>query len=268
VDSLPTLPTHKLTTKHSQEEIKAIKTVFKQEYARYGWDGVYQTMQKRYGYKRSFLGMINFCHNKLGLYAPKKPVKPDRMIRVGRFPELERPGQKVQIDVKHVPSRCLRGLAREHRILMYQWTAIDECTRLRYIFAYTDFTPHNSANFLRRAISFFPFPIETVQTDNGFEFTYRYMPHIPKKNPFEAALERAGIRHKLIAPAMPWHNGKVERSHCTDQKWFYNWETFENIQELNVKLEKHLRWYNNRPLITLGELSPRQRLAAKIKNAV
>lgn len=61
--------------------------------------------------------------------------------------------------------------------------------------------------------------LECIQTDNGFEFTNRFSPS--KKNPqtlFEAAAAaKLQIRHKLIRPYTPRHNGKVERSHREDQ---------------------------------------------------
>ena len=61
-----------------------------------------------------------------------------------------------------------------------------------------------------------------------------------KKCPFDEALEAAGILHKLIPPRTPWHNGKVERSHRNDQRYFYDWEKFADVKELNDKLKMHL----------------------------
>ena len=85
--------------------------------------------------------------------------------------------------------------------------------------------------------------LKTIQTDNGTEFTYKY---------------------KLIPPRTPWHNGKVERSHRNDQRYFYDWETFRSVEELNKKLEKHLVWSNNKTMRTLGNKSPIQILAEKL----
>ncbi len=60
----------------------------------------------------------------------------------------------------------------------------------------------------------FPYAIECVQTDNGFEFTNE-MGNSKKKPPtlFEKTLEQLGIKHKKSRPFTPRHNGKVERSH-------------------------------------------------------
>ena len=42
-------------------------------------------------------------------------------------------------------------------------------------------------DFLHRLIAYFPFPIETIQTGNGTEFTYRYISYISEEVscPFE-----------------------------------------------------------------------------------
>lgn len=71
------------------------------------------------------------------------------------------------------------------------------------------------------------------------------------KSPFEIELSKLGINHKLIPPRTPWHNGKVERSHRNDQRYFYDRETFRNIEELNTKLKGHLEWSNNKTIIHL-----------------
>jgi transposase InsO family protein len=224
---------------------------------RYGWDGVYDELVRKRGYARSFEGMYRAA-TRMGLGWGKKRKPPRKHDR--RYPELTVPGEKVQIDVKEVPYNCLKGAAKRDEKRLYQWTAIDECTRLRCIFGYWEHTPENSIDFLKKLQAAFPFPIQTVQTDNGTEFTYRFISEV-KSCPFEKALERAGIVHKLIAPRTPWHNGKVERSHRNDQRYFYDWEHFGDVDELNKKLAAHLVWSNNKTMRTLGRKSPLERLA-------
>lgn len=48
------------------------------------------------------------------------------------------PGQRIQIDVKHVPSACIAGDARVMGDSYYQFTAIDEYSRFRYLAAFKD----------------------------------------------------------------------------------------------------------------------------------
>lgn len=176
---------------------------------------------------------------------------------------MSAPGEKVQIDVKEVPYTCLRGhLLRDGKHL-YQWTAIDECTRMRFVYGFEEHTPENSVKFLRMLVKVFPFKIQTVQTDNGTEFTYKYISET-EESPFDTELKTLGIAHKLIPPRTPWHNGKVERSHRNDQRYFYDWETFRSVEDLNRKMAEHLIWSNSKPMRTLGNKSPMEMLAEKM----
>lgn len=250
---------HSHPNRHTEREERQIKNSFKKCYARYGWDGVYSDL-KRKGYSRSFSGMV-YAAKRLRLTEEPKQKKKSRKSR--RYPELLIPGEKVQIDVKEVPFNCLRGKTLRDGKHLYQWTAIDECTRLRFVYAFEEHTPENTVKFLKMLLKAFPFKIQTIQTDNGTEFTYKYIGET-EKSPLDKVLNKLGIKHKLIPPRTPWHNGKVERSHRNDQRYFYDWETFRNVDELNQKLEKHLEWSNNKPMRTLGHKSPKQMLAEKL----
>lgn len=249
---------HSHPKRHTQKEEKQIKNSFKKCYARYGWDGVYDDLLRK-GYARSFSGMV-YAAKRLGLKEQKQPKKKSRAHR--RYPELLEPGEKVQIDVKEVPYNCLRGKALRDEKHLYQWTAIDECTRMRFVYGFEEHTPENSVRFLAMLIKAFPFKIKTIQTDNGTEFTYKFISD-DKICPFDKVLAKLGIKHKLIPPRTPWHNGKVERSHRNDQRYFYDWETFRSVEELNIKLAKHLIWSNNKSMRTLGRKSPIQLLSEK-----
>lgn len=90
----------------------------------------------------------------------------------------------------------------------------------------------------------FPFKIQTIQTDNGTEFTYKFISDTAE-SPLDRALSKIGIKHILIPPRTPWHNGNVERSHHNDQRYFYDWEIFVSVEELNEKFAKHFIWSNN-----------------------
>ena len=173
------------------------------------------------------------------------------------------PGEKVQIDVKEVPYACLRGALRRDGKHLYQWTAIDECTRMRFIYGFEEHTPENTVKFLKMLINVFPFPIKTIQTDNGTEFTYKFISDT-EKSPMDKFLEKLGIEHILIPPRTPWHNGKVERSHRSDQRYFYDWEKFTSVEEFNEKLKEHLLWSNNKTMRILGRKSPIQLLKEKL----
>lgn len=83
------------------------------------------------------------------------------------------PGQRVQVDVKVVPRRCIA----DPELRLFQYTAIDEFTRLRFLAAYPEQSTYSSADFLKKLAKWYArrgIRVECVQTDNGFEFTNRF----------------------------------------------------------------------------------------------
>ena len=101
-------------------------------------------------------------------------------------------------------------------------------------------------------------PIECVQTDNGMEFTKRFSTSGKETlTLFQRALKEHGIRHKLIRPFTPRHNGKVERSHRKDNERFYATHTFYSFQDFSQQLQVYNRRdYNQFPMRPLGWKSP------------
>ena len=119
--------------------------------------------------------------------------------------------------LKFVPESCIVGDAKAEGKKFYQYTAIDEYSRYRYLEAFEEHSSYSSAVFLEHMLKAFQFPVECVQTDNGQEFTKRLGSSAnPTPTLFEAFLKQRGIKHKLIKPYTPRHNGKVERSHRKD----------------------------------------------------
>ena len=190
---------------------------------------------------------------KLGLFpaiVKKKVYKPKP------YEQMTYPGQRVQVDVKVVPRRCIA----DPQLRLYQYTAIDEFTRLRFLAAYPDQTTYASADFLKRLFKWYArrgIQVECVQTDNGFEFTNRFS-NSKRDLPtlFEVTASKLGIRHKLIRPYTPRHNGKVERSHREDQKRFYSCHSFYSLDDFAKQLAIHNRSSNNLPMRPLGWRSP------------
>jgi transposase InsO family protein len=174
------------------------------------------------------------------------------------YEQMTRPGQRIQMDVKVVPLRCRAGDAPR----LYQYTAIDECTRLRCLGAYDEQSTFSSADFALRVVSFFKrhdITVECIQTDNGFEFTNRFSSTKREKPTlFELSLSGLGIRHKLIRPYTPRHNGKVERSHREDQKRLYSRGSFYSLLDFRAQLSRHQYRSNNFPMRPLNWLSPIQ----------
>ena len=166
------------------------------------------------------------------------------------------PGQKVQIDVKFVPSRCVAGESK-----YYQYTAIDEYSRLVYREMYDEHSTYSSRDFIRKVISFYPFKIELVQTDNGTEWTNALISNSPTPTLFEQELIKAKIEYKRIRIATPRHNGKVERQHRTDEKRFYKKLRMYSLEDGRKQLARYNRFSNTIPKVCLGYKSPNEVLA-------
>jgi transposase InsO family protein len=90
---------------------------------------------------------------------------------------------------------------------LYQYTAVDDCTRIRVLTLYKRRSAVNSLLFLEKVIEEFPFPIQRIQTDRGREFL---------AYAFQEKLMEYGIKFRPLKPASPHLNGKVERSQRTD----------------------------------------------------
>ncbi|MBP3489220.1 MAG: transposase [Roseburia sp.] len=217
------------------------------------------------GYTRSIPGLYRFLR-KRDMMA-KKPANPKYIAKP--YEQMSYPGQRVQIDVKFVPSACLVNEARGQKF--YQYTAIDEYSRWRFVEAFEEHSTFSSMRFLQHLIKAFPAPIECVQTDNGTEFTKRFSSNVQEGNLtlFEEELMKHGIRHKLIRPFTPRHNGKVERSHRKDNERFYATHTFYSFADFAKQLQVYnKRDYNRFPMRPLGWKSPQAVLKAFIEDGV
>ena len=172
------------------------------------------------------------------------------------------PVQRVQIDVKVVPRRCIA----DPQLKLYQYTAIDEYSRYRVLGAYEEQSTFSSADFLSKVVKHFArkgVAVECIQTDNGFEFTNRFSSSQGDlETLFEATARQLGIRHKLIRPYKPRHNGKVERSHREDQKRFYDTHRFYSLADFGGQLAAHQSRSNSRPMRPLHWAAPREVLSS------
>jgi transposase InsO family protein len=170
--------------------------------------------------------------------------------------EKPEPGHRVQVDVKFIAP--LRGSRRKY----YQFTAIDDCTRLRVLRIYDRLNQQTAIQFLDYVLAKLPFRVERIQTDNGAEFQSAFHYHV---------LDR-GIGHVYIRPATPRLNGKVERSHRIDAEEFYRMLDGVVIDDAGVFNERLRQWENfynfNRPHGGLGGQTPYERLRQKTGSPV
>ena len=250
---------HHHPNEHTADELKLIADMRKRN-ANSGLVVFWVKLRQR-GYTRSVTGLYRVLRRQ-GQMAVKPP-NPKYIAKP--YEQMQYPGQRVQIDVKFVPAACIVGEAKGQNF--YQYTAIDEYSRFRYIEAFEEHSSYSSAVFLEHLQKRFPFKIECVQTDNGQEFTKRLgNTENPTPTLFESRLEQCGISHKLIKPYTPRHNGKVERSHRKDNEYFYATHTFYSFDDFKKQLSVHNRNYNNFPMRPLNWKSPAQYIKAFIQN--
>ncbi len=174
---------------------------------------------------------------------------------------LEWPGQMIQMDIKFVPYP-VEGKQ------LYAFNAIDDCSRWRFSRIYEDKSLVSCLDFLEDVLRYAPFEIQAVQTDNDTVFTNRLngLPTIkdPQWHAFTQTLTSRGKEHRLIPPGMKELNGKVERSHRTDDNEFY-WKTPRwGIGAIQKSYTQWIWEYNHdRPHSSLGGLTPIEKLTER-----
>lgn len=243
---------------HTAEEIKMIKN-YKSNNKDTGLVVLWVKL-RRAGYRRTIQGLYHVMV-RLGIY--KKTPSKRKHIQAPEVPIATYPGERIQVDVKYVPRECMSAELKELGEKYYQYTAIDEYTRLRYTYFCKEHNTYESTVFVNRLIKYIPFKIKLIQTDNGFEFTNRLSWNGFNKNQltmFEKRLKELKIEHSLIRPHTPTQNGKVERSHRKDQERFYYKRVFLSMEDLKEKGKRWLREYNNFPMSPLKWMSPIEKL--------
>jgi transposase InsO family protein len=168
--------------------------------------------------------------------------------------EKPQPGHRLQMDVKFLER--IPGTRKR----LYQFTAIDDCTRIRVLKVYDACNQHTAIRFADEVLRRLPFRVHVVQTDNGAEFQSQFHWH----------LEALDIRHVYIRPRTPHLNGKVERSHRVDDQEFYQLLDKDGISDdihlFNKKLREWENYYNYyRPHGALEGQTPYERLVAKMR---
>jgi transposase InsO family protein len=165
-----------------------------------------------------------------------------RTVQTRRY-EKQVPGHHIQVDVKFLSLEDKDG----NKTRRFQYTVIDDATRIRALKICERHNQATAIKFIDYVVEKFPFRIHTVRTDNGHEFQAKFHWHV----------EDLGIRHVYIKPRSPNLNGKVERSHRTDDMEFYQLLSYTDDVDLNKKLKIWERFYNlNRPHSALNGKTP------------
>ncbi len=195
-----------------------------------------------------------------------KIIKSEKLVRKYRIRKLQYKyikiplaiGDLVEIDIKYVPD-LINGKR------YYQYTAIDCAARWRYLEIYENGDNESTLKFLTRLISVASFRIRAIKTDNGSYFTNRYVGYLksaepanPRLHPLDLECQRLNIIHYLIDPGKPAQNGRVERSHRTDQEHFYDIYKFNSVLDLKNKLRKWNNYYNDLEHCALNGKTPNE----------
>ena len=143
-----------------------------------------------------------------------------RAVHTHRY-EKQVPGHHVQVDVKFLTLQRKKGAP----VRRYQYTAIDDATRVRALKVYRRHTQANAIDFINYVVEKFPLRIRTIRTDRGHEFPALFHWHVAD----------LGMEHVYIKPRTPQLNGKVERSHRTDKDEFYQLLTYRDDVDLEKK---------------------------------
>lgn len=237
---------HHHPAEHTAEE----KEMILRRYPRYKddmmllWDSL-----RKSGYKRSYTSLVRVVRKWVQPEIQKRTVRQNKP-----YVRAEYPGQKVQVDVKYVPSYCVTNGQK-----YYQYTAVDECTRWTYREMYDEHSTYSSAQFLMNLVMKCPFPIREIQTDNGTEFTNALLQkNCDHKSMFENLLDRYGIIYHRIRVATPRHNGKVERQHRIDEARFYKKMSMYSLEDGRKQLDRYNARSNNIPKTCLNFRSPNE----------
>lgn len=189
-----------------------------------------------------------------------KPEEPEKIrsavyrtfVREGinKVPEKEKEKAKkfkeydpgyLHIDVTYLPK--ING------IKYYLFVAIDRATRTLYYKIYDSKTSENAESFMKECISFFPFNITHVLTDNGLEFTNRLLKSkkgnlCKKPSKLDLVCKENNIDHRCTKPFTPKTNGMVEKANDIIKKKTIKITQYDSVEQMNEDLMSFLVLYN------------------------
>lgn len=240
---------HKLREGHDEHWLKLIRRLCKKQ----RWTDIivaYQEAVQRYGYPYTYQ---TFKKRERKLFEAKKSKRKKRKNKA--YERATYPGEKVQVDVKYVPSECIAGSNGAKRYYVY--IAVDECSRWAYRQMYEEHSTYSADLFLQELVQHAPFQVRMIQTDNGTEFTKQLLTN-DKSNLtlFELRMQEYGILYHRIKPATPRHNGKVERQNRLDEDRFYDTLRMFSLADGRLQLAAYQRKSNSYWKTCLGMKSP------------
>lgn len=156
--------------------------------------------------------------------------------------KVDNPGDHTQMDVKYLPHLL------PYKKKCYVYNFIDHASNWSYKKVYSRISVANTQDFMMSLLEICPFNIRRLQTDNGIEFTYKWVSQNaddPKPHTLEKICEENEIVHKLIPPAEKELQGLVERSHRQDDQEFYSNVSPNSLEEFSEQLEFYYKHRNS-----------------------
>lgn len=237
---------------YSKETIKLIIKIRKR--TKRGAEHIWFMLRDKYAIYVSVTGIYKVLTREGLIKTRKHKSKLNKTYEAPKY----LPGEKVQIDVKYIKleDEQAQRLKKKYR-WVYQYTALDVATGIKCKLIYENHDAASSVDFLTKVRLFYPFPIKLIQTDNGFEFTWRLNQSINQNHPFTLQCKLFGYQHNLIPPAYPRANSHVERTHRIDEEEVYRGKTFTSLQQLHKINLQSLKYFNQkRPQKTKHFLAP------------
>jgi transposase InsO family protein len=155
----------------------------------------------------------------------------------------------VHVDVKYLPQMVDEDARR------YLFVAIDRATRWVYMAIKPDKSARSAKAFLQALARAAPFRIATLLTDNGTEFTDRFVTAGERtptgQHVFDQLCEALGIDHRLTRPRRPQTNGMGE---------VFERERSSLEERFNGRIADLLRTHQHLPQQALGAQTPAQAL--------
>jgi transposase InsO family protein len=206
-------------------------------------------LERYHGIKISDASVYRICRRNGMNRLPNRVGR--RAVHTHRYAK-QVPGHHVQVDVTFLNLKTKRG----RTIRRFQYTAIDDATRIRALKIYDRRTQQNAIDFINYVVEKFPFRTHTIRTDRGHEFQALFHWHVADK----------GMRHVYIKARTPQLNGKVERSHRTDKQEFYQLLTYTDDVDLGQKLKEWEKFYNyDRPHGAFAGKTPYEALRERLQ---
>ena len=198
------------------------------------------------GYQRHPCSLFRFLRKQS--FSPKKPVKKKPYVS-NPYDTPKKLGVKWQLDVQYVPSSCYVGKCPTN------FPNIPSSMRQ----AANDSSMHFVSNprIPRSNLSKGLSGILGIRQKSYKRTTALNLSIFKKQSghPFDRFCQEKSIKHQLIRPRTPRHNGKVERSHRNDNERFYSRLSFYSYEDFLVQMKRYL-YKSTTPHANFGVVDP------------